>query len=73
MFTAPGFVAPPPGVPPYGHVPPAASGMYGTNYAEDPMADEVKGFQFNDTTIRQAFIRLVEILMKIIKYFFLIS
>lgn len=53
----PGFV-PPPVAPPFGHVPPN-QGMYGASYSEDPMQDEVKGFQFNDTTIRQAFIRKV--------------
>ncbi|KAJ8686980.1 hypothetical protein QAD02_022774 [Eretmocerus hayati] len=51
---------PPPGfVPPTGiHIPPQP-GMYGANYAEDPMRDEVKGFQFNDVSIRQAFVRKV--------------
>ncbi|OXU26271.1 hypothetical protein TSAR_002467 [Trichomalopsis sarcophagae] len=46
---APGFVPPPI------HAPPP--GMYGTNYNEED--GEVKGFSFNDTTIRQAFIRKV--------------
>ncbi|XP_058800408.1 protein lifeguard 1-like [Phymastichus coffea] len=52
----PGFI--PPAAPPYGHVPPQ-QGMYGASYSEDPMNDEAKGFQFNDTTIRQAFIKKV--------------
>ncbi|XP_014235708.1 protein lifeguard 1 isoform X1 [Trichogramma pretiosum] len=56
----PGFAVPPPTAP-YGHVPPQGGmgAMYGTNYAEDPMADEVKGFAFNDVSIRQGFIRKV--------------
>ncbi|KAK2586924.1 hypothetical protein KPH14_009854 [Odynerus spinipes] len=62
----PGFI-PPPGVPPYGHVPPTGApfgatpqpGMYGSSYAEDPLQDEVKGFDFNDTSIRNGFIRKV--------------
>ncbi|CAB0030418.1 unnamed protein product [Trichogramma brassicae] len=57
---SPGFAVPPPSAP-YGHVPPQGGGMgamYGTNYAEDPMADEVKGFAFNDVSIRQGFISL---------------
>ncbi|XP_076246596.1 glutamate NMDA receptor-associated protein 1 lifeguard isoform X2 [Calliopsis andreniformis] len=33
--------------------------MYGSNYAEDPMQDEVKGFEFNDKSIRNGFIRKV--------------
>ncbi|XP_076752909.1 glutamate NMDA receptor-associated protein 1 lifeguard [Xylocopa sonorina] len=63
---APGFVAP--GAPPYGQVPPAGpifgSGpqpsMYGSNYAEDPMqSDVIKGFEFNNKSIRNGFIRKV--------------
>ncbi|XP_014207236.1 protein lifeguard 1-like [Copidosoma floridanum] len=52
-----GFAPPPGGAPPF--IPPTSAGMYGANYAQDPMQDEIKGFQFNDTTIRQAFIRKV--------------
>ncbi|KAL0124621.1 hypothetical protein PUN28_006461 [Cardiocondyla obscurior] len=33
--------------------------MYGSGYAEDPMQDEIKGFEFNDKTIRNGFIRKV--------------
>ncbi|XP_011161676.1 protein lifeguard 1 isoform X3 [Solenopsis invicta] len=33
--------------------------MYGSGYGEDPMQDEVKGFEFNDKTIRNGFIRKV--------------
>ncbi|XP_043481560.1 protein lifeguard 1 isoform X2 [Leptopilina heterotoma] len=33
--------------------------MYGSNYAEDPMHDEIKGFEFNDESIRRGFIRKV--------------
>ncbi|XP_029175061.1 protein lifeguard 1-like [Nylanderia fulva] len=65
---APGFI-PPPGAPPYGEappigsgfgaVPPVHSGMYGSGYGEDPLQDEVKGFEFNDKTIRNGFIRKV--------------
>lgn len=34
--------------------------MYGTGYsAEDPMHDDVKGFDFNDQSIRRGFIRKV--------------
>ncbi|XP_011685608.1 PREDICTED: protein lifeguard 1-like isoform X2 [Wasmannia auropunctata] len=33
--------------------------MYGSGYAEDPMHDEVKGFEFSDKTIRNGFIRKV--------------
>ncbi|KYN00953.1 Glutamate [NMDA] receptor-associated protein 1, partial [Cyphomyrmex costatus] len=65
----PGFI-PPPGVPPYGEapppvgpefggIPPGHPGMYGSGYAEDPMQDEVKGFEFSDKTIRNGFIRKV--------------
>ncbi|KYQ54286.1 Glutamate [NMDA] receptor-associated protein 1 [Trachymyrmex zeteki] len=65
----PGFI-PPPGVPPYGEapppvgpefggVPPGHPGMYGSGYGEDPMQDEVKGFEFSDKTIRNGFIRKV--------------
>ncbi|EFN88629.1 Glutamate [NMDA] receptor-associated protein 1 [Harpegnathos saltator] len=64
----PGFI-PPPGVPPYGQGPPPVgpefgaptgqSGMYGSGYAEDPLQDEVKGFEFNDKSIRNGFIRKV--------------
>ncbi|XP_011332686.1 protein lifeguard 1 isoform X2 [Ooceraea biroi] len=66
----PGFIHPPPGVPPYGQPPPPpvgpefggappSAGMYGSGYAEDPLQDEVKGFEFNDKTIRNGFIRKV--------------
>ncbi|XP_054013804.1 protein lifeguard 1 isoform X1 [Hylaeus anthracinus] len=62
----PGFI-PPPAAPPYEQAPPPGAafvagphpGMYGTNYAEDPMQDEVKGFEFNDKSIRNGFIRKV--------------
>lgn len=64
-FSAAGFV--PPTVPPYGQVPPGAgvpftpppqhAGMYGANYAEDPMQDEIKGFDFSEKSIRRGFIR----------------
>ncbi|KAG5315020.1 LFG1 protein, partial [Acromyrmex insinuator] len=66
----PGFI-PPPGVPPYGEAPPPVGpefggvpppghpGMYGSGYGEDPMQDEVKGFEFSDKTIRNGFIRKV--------------
>ncbi|XP_020286391.1 protein lifeguard 1-like [Pseudomyrmex gracilis] len=65
----PGFI--PPGAPPYGEAPPPVNpeyggipptghpGMYGTGYGEDPLQDEVKGFEFNDKTIRNGFIRKV--------------
>ncbi|XP_011161668.1 protein lifeguard 1 isoform X2 [Solenopsis invicta] len=65
----PGFI--PPGAPPYGEAPPPVNpefggippqghpGMYGSGYGEDPMQDEVKGFEFNDKTIRNGFIRKV--------------
>ncbi|CAK9816739.1 Protein lifeguard 2 [Anthophora plagiata] len=60
----PGFI--PPGVPPYGQVPPTGpafegsqSGMYGSNYAEDPAQPEVKGFDFSEKSIRNGFIRKV--------------
>ncbi|XP_033207346.1 protein lifeguard 1 isoform X3 [Belonocnema kinseyi] len=33
--------------------------MYGSNYAEDPLQDEIKGFDFTDLSIRRAFIRKV--------------
>ncbi|XP_028049803.1 protein lifeguard 1 isoform X2 [Monomorium pharaonis] len=33
--------------------------MYGSGYGEDPMQDEVKGFEFSDKTIRNGFIRKV--------------
>lgn len=67
LFIGPGFI-PPPGVPPYGEapppvnpefggVPPGQPGMYGSSYGEDPMQDEIKGFEFNDKTIRNGFIR----------------
>lgn len=67
LFIGPGFI-PPPGAPPYGEapppvgpeyggVPPGHAGMYGTGYGEDPMQDEIKGFEFNDKTIRNGFIR----------------
>lgn len=57
----PGFV-PPPGVPPYGQAPPPGfvppqPGMYGTEYTEE--AGEVKGFSFDNKTIRNGFIRKV--------------
>ncbi|KAL0124622.1 hypothetical protein PUN28_006461 [Cardiocondyla obscurior] len=62
----PGFIpppygeAPPPVNPEFGGVPPTThSGMYGSGYAEDPMQDEIKGFEFNDKTIRNGFIRKV--------------
>ncbi|XP_029672067.1 protein lifeguard 1 isoform X2 [Formica exsecta] len=64
----PGFI-PPPGAPPYGEappigsgfggIPPVQSGMYGSSYGEDPLQDEIKGFEFNDKTIRNGFIRKV--------------
>ncbi|XP_006624530.1 protein lifeguard 1 isoform X2 [Apis dorsata] len=62
----PGFI--PPGAPPYGQVPPPGlifgttpqAGMYGSNYAEDPMqSDDIKGFEFNEKSIRNGFIRKV--------------
>ncbi|XP_029044564.1 protein lifeguard 1-like [Osmia bicornis bicornis] len=61
----PGFI--PPGAPPYGHVPPPGPGfaagpqpgMYGTNYADDSMPPEVKGFEFSEKSIRNGFIRKV--------------
>lgn len=61
----PGFI-PPPGIPPYGQVPPPTGtpfgvtpqpGMYGSSYVEDPLQDEIKGFDFNDKSIRNGFIR----------------
>ncbi|XP_043260386.1 protein lifeguard 1 isoform X1 [Colletes gigas] len=62
----PGFIpppgAPPPGGPPYGPAAPFGAevqGMYGSNYAEDPMQDEIKGFDFNEKSIRNGFIRKV--------------
>ncbi|XP_011882511.1 PREDICTED: protein lifeguard 1-like [Vollenhovia emeryi] len=62
----PGFVpppyahAPPPPVgPDFGGVPSGQPGMYGSSYGEDPMQDEIKGFEFNDKTIRNGFIRKV--------------
>ncbi|XP_076684911.1 glutamate NMDA receptor-associated protein 1 lifeguard isoform X3 [Andrena cerasifolii] len=68
VFVGPGFV-PPPGPPPYGQAPPPPPGpifgagpqpgMYGSNYAEDSMQDEVKGFDFNQKSIRNGFIRKV--------------
>lgn len=66
FLIAPGFV-PPPAAPPYGQAPPPGSGfgappqpgMYGASYAEDPLQDEVKGFEFSDKTIRNGFIRLI--------------
>lgn len=63
----PGFI-PPPGIPPYGQVPPPTGtpfgvtpqpGMYGSSYVEDPLQDEIKGFDFNDKSIRNGFIRKV--------------
>ncbi|XP_011692800.1 PREDICTED: protein lifeguard 1-like, partial [Wasmannia auropunctata] len=66
----PGFI-PPPGVPPYGETPPPVNsefggvhplgqpGMYVPGYAEDPMHNEVKGFEFSNKTIRNGFIRKV--------------
>ncbi|XP_011263504.1 protein lifeguard 1 isoform X2 [Camponotus floridanus] len=33
--------------------------MYGSGYGEDPLQDEIKGFEFNDKTIRNGFIRKV--------------
>ncbi|XP_046606867.1 protein lifeguard 1-like isoform X1 [Neodiprion virginianus] len=64
---AAGFV--PPMNPPYGQVPPNSgtpftpppmqAGMYGTSYAEDPMQDEIKGFDFSEQSIRRGFIRKV--------------
>ncbi|CAD1474177.1 unnamed protein product, partial [Heterotrigona itama] len=57
----------PPGAPPYGQIPPTGpifgagpqAGMYGSNY-EDPMqSDVIKGFEFNDKSIRNGFIRKV--------------
>lgn len=66
FYTGPGFI-PPPGAPPYGQAPPPVGpefgappvhpGMYGSGYAEDPLQDEVKGFEFNDKSIRNGFIR----------------
>ncbi|XP_044020469.1 protein lifeguard 1-like isoform X2 [Aphidius gifuensis] len=60
----PGFVPPGGGnfgqgpLPPQpGVIPP--SGMYGSSYAEDPNRDEVKGFDFNEKSIRLGFIRKV--------------
>lgn len=61
----PGFI--PPGAPPYGQGPPPGpifspgpqAAMYGTNYADDSMSGEVKGFEFTDKTIRNGFIRKV--------------
>ncbi|XP_024936950.1 protein lifeguard 1 isoform X2 [Cephus cinctus] len=35
------------------------SGMYGSNYGEDALEGEVKGFEFSDKTIRNGFIRKV--------------
>lgn len=64
LFSGPGFI--PPGAPPYGQVPPPGlifgttpqAGMYGSNYAEDPMqSDDIKGFEFNEKSIRNGFIR----------------
>jgi len=62
----PGFIpppygeAPPPVGPEFGGVPPSSQpGMYGSGYGEDPMQDEVKGFEFNEKTIRNGFIRKV--------------
>lgn len=34
--------------------------MYGSGYAEDPMQDEIKGFDFSEKTIRRGFIRFVK-------------
>ncbi|XP_071631050.1 protein lifeguard 4 isoform X1 [Temnothorax longispinosus] len=52
--------APPPVGPGFGGIPPQHPGMYGSGaYAEDPMQDEIKGFEFNDKTIRNGFIRKV--------------
>ncbi|XP_048514241.1 protein lifeguard 2 isoform X2 [Athalia rosae] len=33
--------------------------MYGSNFAEDPLQDEIKGFDFNEQSIRRGFIRKV--------------
>ncbi|KAL6267521.1 hypothetical protein P5V15_000595 [Pogonomyrmex californicus] len=62
----PGFIpppygeAPPPVGPEFGGIPPTGHpGMYGTGYGEDPMQDEIKGFEFNDKTIRNGFIKKV--------------
>lgn len=33
--------------------------MYGSGYGEDPLQDEIKGFEFTDKTIRNGFIRKV--------------
>ncbi|XP_017891992.1 protein lifeguard 1 isoform X2 [Ceratina calcarata] len=33
--------------------------MYGSNYAEDPMGSDIKGFDFSEKTIRNGFIRKV--------------
>lgn len=58
----PGFVPPPGfGPPPTGPafgVPPQ-TGMYGSSYAEEPLQDDPKGFDFSDKTIRTGFIRKV--------------
>lgn len=57
----PGFI--PPGPPPYAQNPPFGAGpqpgMYGSNYAEDPMESDIKGFDFTEKTIRHGFIRKV--------------
>uniref|UniRef100_A0A0K8TNG4 Putative n-methyl-d-aspartate receptor glutamate-binding subunit n=1 Tax=Tabanus bromius TaxID=304241 RepID=A0A0K8TNG4_TABBR len=44
---------------PYGHVPQGPS--YGTNYSdpENPLDDDVKGFDFSDKSVRRGFIRKV--------------
>ncbi|XP_050445234.1 protein lifeguard 1 isoform X2 [Cataglyphis hispanica] len=63
----PGF-KPPPDAPPIGEAPPISSGLervpdqsiiYVTSYREDLLQDEIKGFEFNDKTIRNGFIRKV--------------
>lgn len=60
-YPAGGFA---PGAPPsydtvYGGPPPPQDpGMYGTNYASEPVGD-VSGFEFSDKTVRQGFIRKV--------------
>ncbi|XP_066603582.1 protein lifeguard 1 [Prorops nasuta] len=55
----PGFV-PPPGPPPYGqgvpHPPPT---MYNSTHVEDPMNEDIKGFEFDNRTIRHGFIKKV--------------
>lgn len=55
---APGFL-PPGGQAPGGPIFSAHPSMYDSNHAEDPMGIEIKGFGFNDESIRRGFIRKV--------------